>query len=72
MRNECLYYIHRFQRLFLDARFAVYEALSEFFLLSEQFGLNVQCMRSILRRQSFYHVCVLKDAKLATIILSNG
>jgi hypothetical protein len=69
MCNECLDYIHGIQWLFLHSRFAVYEALAEVFLLRKQFGLNVQGTRSILRRQRFYHVCVLQDAKLATVIL---
>ena len=57
--------------MFLNARLAVYEALTVFFLLGEQLVLNVKCTMSILRRQNFYHICVLQDTKLAMFILSN-
>lgn len=69
MCNERIDYIHKIQRLFFHSRFAVYEALAEFFLLGEQFGLNFQCLRSIFEGQSVYHVCVLQDAQLAVVIL---
>jgi hypothetical protein len=57
--NEGLDYILGIQRLFLHLKLAVYKALTVFFLLREQFGMNVQCTRSILRRQCFYHIGVL-------------
>ena len=72
MCNEGLDYIHGIQRLFLNLRLAVYETLTVFFLLIEQLVLNVKCTMSILRRQNFYHICVLQDEKLAMFILSNA
>jgi hypothetical protein len=72
MCNEGLYYIHGIQGLFLNSRLAVYEALTVFFFLFEQLGLNVKCTMSILRGQNFYHICVLQDTKLAMFILSNA